>query len=225
MDSMEIIDSRNPIQGILQETLENPVPLVEETRKPNKPYLLGAASEITENLLLSSASAILPSILEGLNVSCVINAAAELPDSPSLKPDSIYFKINVFDDPNSNISQYFDEASDIIHNVALSGRRTLVHCVAGISRSASLVIAYLMKHQNLTLLEAYNHVKQKRSSIRPNCGFFKQLIEYENFLFGCNTVKMVYNEYIKMEIPDVYDSQYQCISNYRRNGRKTIGRR
>lgn len=108
--------------------------------------------------------------------------------------------------------------------IALSGGKTLTHCVAGVSRSASICIAYLMKHHNLSLLEAYNHVKEKRSSIRPNCNFFRQLMDYELQLFGCNTVSMVYNEYVNMEIPDVYDSQYRYLSTYRKKCRDVVGR-
>lgn len=108
--------------------------------------------------------------------------------------------------------------------VALSGGKTLVHCVAGISRSASVCIAYLMKYHGLSLLEAYNDVKLKRPLIRPNCAFFKQLMKYENSLYGCTSVAMVYNEYLKMEIPDVYDSQYQYLNAYRKKCRSKIGR-
>lgn len=66
-----------------------------------------------------------------------------------------------------------------------------------------------MKYNKLSLLQAYNFVKAKRPKIKPNCGFFKQLIDYEKTLFGSNTVDMVFNETVKMEIPDVYDVNYQ----------------
>lgn len=98
----------------------------------------------------------------------------------------------------------------------------MVYCVAGVSRSASICIAYLMKYNKLSLLEAYNYVKLRRSRIKPNCGFFKQLIEYEKQLYGCNTVHMVYNDCVQMEIPDVYDNDYKVITSY---GKKRSGRR
>lgn len=103
--------------------------------------------------------------------------------------------------------------------VTCSGGRTLVYCVAGVSRSASICIAYFMKHHQLSLLEAYNYVKLKRPRIKPNCGFFKQLIEYEKQLYGCNTVHMVFNEFVQMEIPDVYDSEYKLISHFTKKRR------
>lgn len=81
-----------------------------------------------------------------------------------------------------------------------------------------------MKHHNMTLLDAYNYVKMRRSKIKPNCGFFKQLIEYEKELFGDNTVKMVFNEMVQMEIPDVYDCEYQLVTQFAKKKRSQTGR-
>ncbi|KAF2896227.1 hypothetical protein ILUMI_09948, partial [Ignelater luminosus] len=103
--------------------------------------------------------------------------------------------------------------------VECSGGKTLLHCIAGVSRSAALCIAYLMKYHRFSLLDAYNYVKLKRPIIRPNCGFFRQLIEYEMDLFGCNTVSMVYNEVLNLELPDVYNSEYKGMIYFRKKYR------
>lgn len=52
--------------------------------------------------------------------------------------------------------------------------KVLVHCTVGVSRSATLVLAYLMIRQNLTLVEAIKTVKDHRGVI-PNRGFLRQL--------------------------------------------------
>ena len=83
--------------------------------------------------------------------------------------------------------------------------RTLVHCVAGVSRSASICIAYLMKYERMTLDQAYRHCKRRRPVVHPNVGFWRQLIDYERRLFGRNTVKMVQSS-IGL-IPDVYKKE------------------
>lgn len=82
-----------------------------------------------------------------------------------------------------------------------------------------------MKHHHMSLLEAYNHIKAQRPSIKPNCGFFKQLIDFEYKLFNCNTINMVFNEYLNLEIPDVYDAQYRFYNNYRKKNRDINSRR
>ncbi|XP_068903533.1 dual specificity protein phosphatase 21 isoform X3 [Tenebrio molitor] len=186
--------------------------------------LPGAISELTDNLILCSASSVNSNVLDALNVACVVNVAPELPDTPLHRSDIVYHKIPILDSGNSRIYPWFDETADLIQKVANSGGKILVYCVAGVSRSASICLAYLMKHQGLTLLDAYNYVKLRRSKIKPNCGFFKQLIEYEKKLFGSNTVRMIFNELVQMEIPDVYDCDYQFVSHFNKKKRNQTGR-
>lgn len=54
----------------------------------------------------------------------------------------------------------------------------LIHCVMGRSRSATLFLAYLMIHENMTVVDAIDHVKRRRRII-PNWGFLKQLRELD----------------------------------------------
>jgi hypothetical protein len=91
-----------------------------------------------------------------------------------------YHRIIASDSPYTDLSQHFDEACDFIHQYR--DRRVLIHCQAGVSRSATICIAYLMKHFGLFLDGAYMAVKGARKIICPNIGFMKQLIEYERQL-------------------------------------------
>jgi hypothetical protein len=62
-----------------------------------------------------------------------------------------------------------------------------------------------MKYKKMTLIEAHGLVKKKRPIIRPNMGFWQQLIKYEKDLFGSNTVNMVSSPI--GYIPDIYKEQ------------------
>nr|CAI5843028.1 unnamed protein product [Callosobruchus analis] len=208
LDIMKVDD----IKTVLIETVASEVEL-ESTEC--RPIIPAHVSEITKNLILTSASSVDAHTLATLGISCVISCAPELPHSP-LMDQLIYHKVDVADSGCSRILPHFDVCADLINDqVAAMGGRTLVFCVAGVSRSASICIAYLMKHFKLSLLEAYNLVRARRPRIRPNCGFFKQLIEYEKSLFDCNTVRMVFNDMVRMEIPDVYENDYKVVT-YRR---------
>uniref|UniRef100_UPI003AAFD7A3 dual specificity phosphatase 29-like n=1 Tax=Centroberyx gerrardi TaxID=166262 RepID=UPI003AAFD7A3 len=89
--------------------------------------------------------------------------------------DIQYYGVEADDKPTFNISQYFYPAAEFIHNALIhSQNKVLVHCVMGRSRSASLVLAYLMMEQGLTVVDAIEHVRQRRC-ILPNHGFLKQL--------------------------------------------------
>jgi len=58
----------------------------------------------------------------------------------------------------------------------------LVHCLAGISRSVTVMLAYLMSHKQLSLNEAYNMVLKRKSNIDPNFHFMQQLHSFEKQL-------------------------------------------
>jgi protein-tyrosine phosphatase len=93
-----------------------------------------------------------------------------------------YLYINIDDDPDEDIYAHFDKAVDFVRSHIAAGSSVYVHCAAGVSRSATIVIAYLMAEHNMTLEEAYKHVKAKRSIIHPNWGFVNQLRRYEQVL-------------------------------------------
>ena len=64
------------------------------------------------------------------------------------------------------------------------GGRVFVHCHAGISRSATVCIAYMMRTRKMTVVDAYKFVKSKRPIISPNLHFMGQLLEYQEQLFS-----------------------------------------
>jgi len=94
-----------------------------------------------------------------------------------------YKVIEINDAPNEDISVYFNECSDFIDN-ALKNKngKVLVHCFAGMSRSVTVVSAYLMLKQQIFAVPALKFVKNKRSVANPNAGFIVQLIKYQNVI-------------------------------------------
>ncbi|XP_012260396.1 serine/threonine/tyrosine-interacting protein-like isoform X2 [Athalia rosae] len=90
-----------------------------------------------------------------------------------------YLVLDIADTVTENIIQHFQKVKTFIDDALDSGGRVLVHGNAGISRSAALVLAYVMETYGLTQRKAYEIVQQRRFCIIPNEGFMAQLREYE----------------------------------------------
>ncbi|KAM8703922.1 hypothetical protein ACLKA7_008534 [Drosophila subpalustris] len=183
-------------------------------------------SRLTPALFLCGAAAVVPSNLDKLGVSCVVNVAPELPDTPlSSVSNPLYLRINAQDRTGVNLAAHFDEVADLIEEVRLSGGCSLVHCVAGVSRSASLCLAYLMKYGGMSLREAYTHVQSIRPQVRPNSGFFQQLREYEQELRGSCSVAMIYFASLDKEIPDILEPEYRAMEDFYQRYRSSLKKR
>lgn len=83
------------------------------------------------------------------------------------------------DSEDADISQYFKESHDFISRHITDGHGVFVHCSAGVSRSATLVAAFLMQEYDLDAWEALEQIKRNRPCIRPNEGFLRQLLKLE----------------------------------------------
>eukprot|EP00732_Lithocolla_globosa_P002209 Lithocolla_globosa_v1_NODE_1383_length_2618_cov_3.822083.p2 type:complete len:249 gc:universal NODE_1383_length_2618_cov_3.822083:1651-2397(+) len=117
--------------------------------------------------------------LKKCGISAVLNTAIQC-DNPFEK-ELEYLKFFYHDDERQKMD--WDKGVDFITKCVQNNNAVYVHCIQGISRSASFVIAYLMKTNQLTLKQALNEVRAKRSIINPNRGFLFQLLEYEALLF------------------------------------------
>lgn len=124
--------------------------------------------------------------LNGLGVGYIVNCTE---DPPAEYPSHIkYLHVAVGDTANDDISKYFIVSSDFIEQARESGKSVLVHCTMGMSRSSSIVLAYLVRHQGMTLAQALVHVKERRPVTSPNPGFMQQLVEFERSIHGKATI-------------------------------------
>jgi len=80
-------------------------------------------------------------------------------------------RIVLSDSTSSNIRPHLDDACKYIASKLSQGENVLVHCQQGISRSASIVIAFLMRERRLSYDVALNFLREKRKCIKPNSGF------------------------------------------------------
>lgn len=93
-----------------------------------------------------------------------------------------YLNVRVYDDEKTDLLKHWDNTFKYINKARNEGSKVLVHCKMGISRSASVVIAYAMKAFNWNFDKALKHVKAKRNCIKPNTNFLNQLETYQGIL-------------------------------------------
>ncbi|KAK9703366.1 Dual specificity phosphatase, catalytic domain [Popillia japonica] len=90
-----------------------------------------------------------------------------------------YLTLDIADIATESIIRFFPKVRQFIDDALLKNSKVLVHGNNGNSRSATLVLGYIMEKFGLTCMEAYKYVKDRRACIKPNDGFVAQLVEYE----------------------------------------------
>ena len=116
--------------------------------------------------------------LKNLKITNIINCSGDLcenltPESSLLNID--YLTLNIRDNVSENIESLFFKCINYINKVKENNGRVLIHCYKGVSRSVSIVIAYLIYLYRWTYDEAFDFVQSKRSIANPNIGFYLQL--------------------------------------------------
>ncbi|NP_998144.2 dual specificity protein phosphatase 19b [Danio rerio] len=132
---------------------------------------------ITPFLLLSSQDAAHDiDTLKKLKVTHVLNVAFGVENAfPEL---FTYKTVSMLDLPETDITAYFPECFEFITQARQQDGVVLVHCNAGVSRSASVVIGFLMSELKMSFDEAFSVAKTSRPQIQPNPGFLQQLKTY-----------------------------------------------
>lgn len=134
-------------------------------------------SEIIPNLYLSGVEG-----TKRINENNISNVLSVMKNIPTFHIDIKHMKIGINDTYGQEIHNYFEEAHNFIGKALENNEKILVHCRAGISRSTTVVISYIMKVKKMNLDEAYKFVKSKRSIVNPNLDFYESLLKYEKEL-------------------------------------------
>jgi len=133
-------------------------------------------SKITPNLFLSGND--FPEDLRRIGITHILNISTTV-DNPYPGITAMFINIS---DGGGPIEKYFPQTYDFIQGALDAGGKVLVHCHMGISRSATIVIAYLMKALNMPYVEVLAMVKAKRPIVDPCLAFTWKLMEYQKEL-------------------------------------------
>ncbi|XP_005110041.1 dual specificity protein phosphatase 3 [Aplysia californica] len=130
-----------------------------------------------------------PEKLQQIGVTHVVNVSMG-PKFNQVNTDSVYYDwyniqfhgIPAMDVISFKLTPYLSPAAEFIEDALSNKGVVYVHCQQGVSRSASVVLAFLMLKRNLGLMEAVQTVRAKRE-IFPNEGFLKELVRLNDEIF------------------------------------------
>jgi predicted protein tyrosine phosphatase len=143
------------------------------------------ASEILPRLYISDLSfAENPASLSAYGITHVLSTLSDTIHIPTVHPPPKRLQIKVEDFPFAELAAHLPTTTAWIRDAIKSSpdARVLVHCGEGISRSVSVVAAFLVATYGWTPVEALQYIKTKRRVADPNFGFVQQLGEYARSL-------------------------------------------
>ncbi|CAI9785126.1 unnamed protein product [Fraxinus pennsylvanica] len=147
-----------------------------EFKKDKLAFFNKECSRILDHIYLGSdAIAKSREILQQNGITHVLNCVGFVcPEY--FKNELVYKTLWLRDSPSEDITSILYDVFDYFEDVREQGGRVLVHCCQGVSRSTSLVIAYLMWKEGQSFEDAFQHVKAARGVTNPNLGFACQLL-------------------------------------------------
>lgn len=146
----------------------------------NSKDLVDPISKINDSIYLGqSRTTEYADILTSLGITHIVSIG-HTPHSPTLMGKFNKFELkNVLDDPKEDLAKHFPNIFEFIRCAIKGGGKVYIHCTMGLSRSATVAIAFLRANGNFkSLQESYDYVKQKRHWINPNLGFKEQLSKF-----------------------------------------------
>lgn len=192
---LEDLGARNCILGLLTDKMVLPPDLLVKTHDPvlmlsNFEDFKGrawpkighypVAQEIIPGVFLGSIAAARDTESQKkLGITHILNATSHGSKAPGCKVLSLPLQDN---DGDQDIKQHFDASIAFMNEALAGGSAVLVHCIRGVSRSSTLVAAYIMRSAGLSRQEALGLVKRARPVVNPKVGFLHQLKQFEQEL-------------------------------------------
>lgn len=135
---------------------------------------MSSMNKILDQLWLGDMSAAYNKLLlKKYGVTHILTVASGIP--PKHQSNFVYKVVTILDSPSANLKAHFQSCIKFLKAAIEQGGTVLVHCFAGVSRSTTIVIAYLMQELGMGLTDSLMYVRKQRYFINPNDGFRRQL--------------------------------------------------
>jgi protein-tyrosine phosphatase len=133
--------------------------------------------EIEQGVFIGDiASAFNVDELKRLRITHVVTAILGV--APQFPKDFVYMTVPIRDVESEDIKSHLPKTTQFIDDAVSSGGKVLIHCVCGISRSATIVAAWVMSKHGYTVEETLQILKTRRECVDPNPAFRDQLEQY-----------------------------------------------
>lgn len=143
------------------------------------------ANEIVDGLYLGNINSVYDEKkLKELGITHIISVLAGF--IPPFPEKFEYLVLDALDSENTDLSLKFEITNDFIENAMENNGKVLINCMAGRSRSATILSAYIIYKFGMDAKNAINSIKNKREIVQPNEQFIKQLNEYYENLYTSN---------------------------------------
>jgi protein-tyrosine phosphatase len=117
------------------------------------------------------------STLNYYKIKTIVNVSKEIPNAFESNFD--YYRIPINDDSENHISEFINSTLDFLNNKSIDkDNAVLIHCYMGSSRSASIVLIYLITKYNYDFESALKLIKLKRPIVNINNNFIEDIKKY-----------------------------------------------
>jgi hypothetical protein len=140
---------------------------------PNKLFLGNERASQYKELLLNHG------------VTAILNCSHDCVNS--FEGTFVYLKVEIEDDHDVVLSKHYAS----VHKFLNENEVVFVHCQSGVSRSAALLMSWLMKAKGVPLARCWSQLKAIRSIVLPNVSFMYQLSVYDKELFGSQSLNLI----------------------------------
>jgi len=159
-------------------------------------YQIIVMTQIIDHLYIGGIQDVNDAFIKTNQIQTVINVAKECLYELSTVTDQNdikYYHFEIVDDEIYDISEALYIISSII-NKSINKGSILIHCMAGVSRSPTFVLAYLIRYTFTDLAVSFHNVRKSRR-VLPNPCFMKQLMNFEKEVLGSNSYSSYIDEY------------------------------
>ena len=104
--------------------------------------------------------------LAAIKVTAIVNCAGKV--SPNVESLKIHFKDAKTTSSQADLQEKIEQAADFIDTKLENGETVCVQCLAGVSRSPAIVVAFLVLKRGMSIDHAVERVKQARPGARVN---------------------------------------------------------